>query len=140
MCSAYGGLVCCKLELFAYDQGLRWRRYPPDGRIVLISETENDIQRWGYPISDGVLADVLDHLTQGRPRVIGVDKYRDHPRALPPGSDHERLNQLLRHHPEIVWVTKFGNSTPQDPFIAPPSVLEVPTKSVSAIFLRTRTV
>jgi len=114
-----------ELELFAYDQGLRWQALsPPDGRIVLIGETENDIQRWGYPISDGVLADVLDHLTQGRPRVIGVDKYRDHPVPLPPGSDHERLNQLLRHHPEIVWVTKFGNSTPQDPFIAPPSVLE----------------
>jgi adenylate cyclase len=108
------------LELMAYDQGLRWQPPdPPDERIVLVGETEADIQRWGHPLPDQVLADALERLTQGRPRVIGVDKYRDLP--APPGS--ERLNQLLRHHPEIVWVMKFGNPAARESAIAPPAAL-----------------
>ena len=108
------------LELLAYDQGLRWRTpAPPDERLVLIGETEADIHRWGYPLSDGVLAEALERLAQARPRVIGVDKYRDLP--VPPGS--EQLDQLLRRHPEIVWVTKFGNFAARDPAIAPPPAL-----------------
>ncbi|MCP5159710.1 MAG: adenylate/guanylate cyclase domain-containing protein [Gammaproteobacteria bacterium] len=108
------------LELIAYDQALRWRSPPPpDERIVLIGETEADIQRWGHPLPDGILADLLERLLQGRPQVIGVDKYRDLP--APPGS--ERLNQLLREHPEIIWVMKFGNPAAGEPAIAPPAVL-----------------
>lgn len=108
------------LELLGYDQGLRWQALAPlDERIVLIGETEADIHRWGYPLPDGVLAEALERLAQGRPRVIGVDKYRDIP--VPPGS--ERLDQVLRRHPEIVWVTKFGNFAAHDPAVAPPPAL-----------------
>lgn len=108
------------LELLVYDQGLRWQALaPPDERIVLIGETEADIHRWGYPLPDGVLAEALERLAQERPRVIGVDKYRDLP--VPPGT--EQLDQFLRRHPEIVWVTKFGNFTTRDPAIAPPPAL-----------------
>lgn len=108
------------LELLAYDQHLRWQALtPPDERIVLIGETEADIRRWGYPLPDGVLADVLERLAQGRPRVIGVDKYRDIP--APPGS--EALDQFLRRHPEVIWVTKFGNFAARDPAVDPPAAL-----------------
>ena len=108
------------LELRVYDHALRWQALtPPDERIVLIGETEADIQRWGYPLSDGVLAETLERLAQGRPRVIGVDKYRDLP--VPPGS--ERLDQTIRNHPEIVWVMKFGNAAAREPAIAPPVIL-----------------
>jgi adenylate cyclase len=108
------------LELLAYDQHLRGQALtPPDDRIVLIGETEADLRRWGYPLPDGILAEVLERLAQGRPRVIGVDKYRD--LAAPPGS--ERLDQFLRRHSEIIWVTKFGNFAARDPAIAPPPAL-----------------
>ncbi|HRD51002.1 MAG: adenylate/guanylate cyclase domain-containing protein [Candidatus Competibacter sp.] len=108
------------LELLAYDGHLRGQALtPPDARIVLIGETEADLRRWGYPLPDGVLAEVLERLAQGQPRVIGVDKYRDLP--APPGS--ERLDQFLRRHPEVVWVTKFGNFAARDPAIDPPSAL-----------------
>ncbi len=108
------------LELWVYDQVLRGQALtPPDERIALIAETEADIQRWGYPLPDGVLAEILERLMQGRPRVIGVDKYRDLP--VPPG--HERLDQTIRSHPEIVWVMKFGNATTREPAIAPPPLL-----------------
>lgn len=108
------------LELQVYDHALRWQPLtPPDERIVLIGETEADIQRWGHPLPDSVLAEALERLAQGQPRVIGVDKYRDLP--VPPGS--ERLDQTIRSHPEIVWVMKFGNAAAREPAIAPPPVL-----------------
>ncbi|HOW75354.1 MAG TPA: adenylate/guanylate cyclase domain-containing protein [Candidatus Competibacteraceae bacterium] len=108
------------LELLVYDHVLRWQPLtPPDKRIVLIGETEADIQRWGHPLPDSVLAEALERLAQGRPRVIGVDKYRDLP--APPGS--ERLDQTIRNHPEIVWVMKFGNAAAREPAIAPPAIL-----------------
>ncbi|MCC8988150.1 MAG: CHASE2 domain-containing protein, partial [Candidatus Contendobacter sp.] len=115
----YGGALQT-LELLAYDHGLRGQALPaPDERIVVIGETETDLHRWGYPLSDGILAQALERLAEGRPRVIGVDKYRDLP--TPPGS--ESLDQLLRRHPEIIWVTKFGNFAAHDPAIAPPAAL-----------------
>jgi adenylate cyclase len=108
------------LELMFYDQGLRWQSLAaPDDRMVLIGETEADIQRWGYPLSDGVMAEMLERLAQARPRVIGVDKYRDLP--APPGS--EKLDQVLRRHPEIIWIMKFGNAITQTPPIKPPPAL-----------------
>lgn len=124
---AYGGLVILwqagalqALELLAYDQALRWQPLaPPDERIVLIGETETDIQRWGYPLPDQVMAEMLERLAQTQPRVIGVDKYRDLP--VPPGN--ERLDQVLRSHPEIIWIMKFGNAVTQTPSINPPQTL-----------------
>lgn len=108
------------LELRVYDRILLWQSLTrPDKRIVLIGETEADIQRWGHPLPDSVLAEALERLAQGRPRVIGVDKYRDLP--APPGS--ERLDQTICNHPEIVWVMKFGNAAAREPAIAPPAIL-----------------
>ncbi len=123
----YGGLLILwqagalqALELLAYDQGLRWQTLTsPDERIVLIGETEADIQRWGYPLPDQVMAEMLERLAQAQPRVIGVDKYRDLP--VPPGN--ERLDQVLRSHPEMIWIMKFGNAVTQTPPINPPRAL-----------------
>jgi len=109
------------LELAAYDDCLRLRPVvPPDSRIVLIGETEADLQRFGHPLSDGLLAEALERLLEAQPRVIGVDKYRDLP--VPPGTD--RLTQLLVRQPNIVWITKFGLAGTADPPVPPPSVLQ----------------
>ena len=114
----YGSLQT--LEMLAYDYGLRGQVLPPpDDRIVVVGETETDLHRWGYPLTDDRLAQVLERLAAGRPRVIGVDKYRDLP--VPPGS--EPLDHLLRRHPEIIWVTRFGHAAADDPEIAAPAAL-----------------
>ncbi|HRX71718.1 MAG: adenylate/guanylate cyclase domain-containing protein [Candidatus Competibacteraceae bacterium] len=108
------------LEIMAYDQALRGQTLAlPDKRIVLIGETEADIQRWGYPLPDNVMAEMLERLAQGQPRVIGVDKYRDIP--VSPGT--EQLDHVLRNHREIVWIMKFGNAATQTPPINPPPAL-----------------
>lgn len=114
---AAGGLQ--SLELGAYDLAFRLRPAAElDDRITLITETEEDLQRWGYPLSDEVLAQVIDRLSQGGARVIGVDKYRDAP--VPPGEQH--LNQALKANPHVIWVSKFGGT--DSATIAPPLVLK----------------
>ena len=95
------------LEIEAYDWSLRLRSHqlsesPP---ITLITITDQDIQEVGHwPISDEILATVLTRIQALRPRVIGVDIYRD--LAVPPG--RAALNQVLERFPQIMMVMKFG--------------------------------
>ncbi|HLF95780.1 MAG TPA: adenylate/guanylate cyclase domain-containing protein [Methylococcaceae bacterium] len=112
-----GGLQA--LELRAYDSVLSWRTgeraEPP---IVLIGETEPDIRRYGHPLPDAVLAAALEKLLALGARVVGVDKYRDVPVA--PGT--ERLNEVLRANPSLIWIFFVGNEEREH--IPPPAVLE----------------
>ncbi|MEB3214208.1 MAG: CHASE2 domain-containing protein [Leptolyngbyaceae bacterium] len=75
------------LEWAALDAGLRWRSpEQTDDRIVIVGIDEADIQAIGaYPIPDGVLAELLQHLHRYEPRVIGLDIFRDLP--VEPGHD-----------------------------------------------------
>ncbi|MDJ0849481.1 MAG: adenylate/guanylate cyclase domain-containing protein [Myxococcota bacterium] len=74
------------LELSTFDWTLREVR--TDGirepRIALVRIREEDIAKYGHPLSDARLAQVLEALASYGPRTIGVDLYRDH--AVPPGS------------------------------------------------------
>ncbi len=94
------------LELDAYDRLLRWRSVSTeaDSRIVLIGVTEQDLQTWGWPLSDEILAQLLQRLVQDyRPRVIGLDIYRDRPVGL----GAEQLEQIFKNNP-IIGIMKFG--------------------------------
>jgi adenylate cyclase len=101
----FGG-VTERLDLIAYDLGIQARadRDGHDDRIVLVTAHEEDISRLGWPLSDGILADLLETLTRSGTLAIGVDIYRDRP--VPPGS--ERLDSLLASNPSIVWGYLFG--------------------------------
>jgi adenylate cyclase len=113
------------LELTIYDQ-LRaaWAGHKASPRVVLVGATESDIGRWGWPLNDGVLADLLERLASQRPRVIAIDIYRD--RAVPPGS--ETLAAVLARHPEIIWAFKMPKAA--DPGVPPPQVLVGTDRSV----------
>lgn len=52
-----------------------------DRRILLIGADERDIgnDQYGYPLSDAVLAQLIDKLQEHQPAVIGVDIFRDRP-------------------------------------------------------------
>jgi adenylate cyclase len=107
------------LELAVYDWHLRLRPDTPvDGRIVLITVTENDIRQQGtWPLPDATIARALDILAASQPRAIGLDIYRDIP--VPPG--HDVLETVLRSHPNIVVVTKVGLTA--ETSVPPPAVL-----------------
>ena len=113
-----GGLQ--PLELAFYDWLLRVRPADtrPDPRVVLIAITEEDIRSHGrWPISDATLAEALERILRARPRVVGMDIYRDLP--VPPG--HNELETLLLRRRELVGVMKLGEG--REPMIPPPPVL-----------------
>jgi len=96
------------LELGAYDQMVRSR--PPektDPRLLVVGVTEEDIQNLGtWPISDAKMTQLLQKLEQHKPRVIGLDIYRDIP--VPPG--HSELIKQLQKSDRLVAICKLGDT------------------------------
>ncbi len=100
------GGVLEKTELTAFDHLASLR---PAARttpaLALVAESEADLNRYGHPLSDEVLASLLERLLAAQPTAIVMDKYRDIPVA--PGS--ERLAALLERNDRIYWVRKMGD-------------------------------
>jgi adenylate cyclase len=95
------------LELLLYDAALRLRPvHPVDERVVVIAETEQDLQRYGHPLPDRILAQAIARLADGGARAIGIDKYRDVP--VPPGG--AELAAALARHAQVVWIMKAATS------------------------------
>jgi CHASE2 domain-containing sensor protein len=73
------------IELAAYDQLMRMRPIEPaDPRLLIVTITEEDIQKQGDQPRPGSLSDqrletLLNILNQSQSRVIGLDFYRDFP-------------------------------------------------------------
>ncbi len=109
-----------RLELLVYDQGIRWRldHQARDPRIAIIGVTEQDLNEYGWPLSDGLLADVLERLLASDVRAVAIDFYRDQP--IGPGV--ERLNSLLSSDRRILWVYHFGRTKLDN--VLPPPVLQ----------------
>ena len=95
------------VELLAYDVLLD--RLPEDRRgterVVLIGATEDDLNRFGWPLPDAALAEAIDRLSALGPNAIGIDLYRDLPRL--PGA--EALQTSLGRHDNVYSVFKFGD-------------------------------
>ncbi|MCC5896566.1 MAG: EAL domain-containing protein [Phormidium sp. BM_Day4_Bin.17] len=80
-------------ELALFDAAIRrGSQEYLDPRLVIVGITEEDIQRYQWPLSDGQLAEVLAALQEHNPRVIGLDIYRDHK----VGEGEEALAEQLR--------------------------------------------
>jgi CHASE2 domain-containing sensor protein len=123
-----GGLQ--PFELAVYDKlRVAWAGNTQSSRITLVGANEEDIKRLGHwPLSDGDFADLLERLAGFEPRVIGVDLYRDIPK--PPGT--ERLTQVLKSHPEILWCFKLKGEE-GEPGVTAPEPLES-TERERAVF------
>ena len=69
-------------ELAAYDQLMRQRpAQTVDQRVLIVEATTEDVNTYGYPLPDEVLAEAIDQLSPHQPRVIGLDIFR--PEAVP---------------------------------------------------------
>ena len=106
-------------EWAAFDHFVRWRPAEPiDSRIVVVEIKEADLQKYGYPISDAVLAQLLQKLHAGKPRAIGLDVYRD----LPTQPGNAELLKTFKTIPNLIGIelmldeTRFG--------VRPPRVLD----------------
>lgn len=113
-------------ELKVYDQWLRWR--PPAAaaeRILIVAVGEEDIQNLKqYPVPDAVLIRAVAELQKHRPKVIGIDIFRDFPvpdRFEPPTAVLPSLGRAMMTQPNTVIVCKVGQGN--EPDIAPPAGL-----------------
>ncbi len=109
-----------RAELAAYDHFAAQTAAGPANaaRIVLVAVTEEDIQRLRiWPLSDEILAQALEILTEAGARAIGLDIYRDIP--VPPGT--ERLNAVFTSNPRIIVPSKFADDRGMG--VPPPAAL-----------------
>ncbi|WOD38751.1 putative bifunctional diguanylate cyclase/phosphodiesterase [Nodosilinea sp. E11] len=103
-------------ELFLFDHLVRSRpSEDPDPRMTIVGITESDIRQHGWPLSDQMLAQVIDQIQRHQPQVVGLDLYRSTPR--PPGSD-DLITALAA--PNLIAIMNVGSSQGQVP--APPTV------------------
>lgn len=116
------------LELGVYD-----RLSPPPGPrsglpIVLVQIREEDIQKFGHPLCDGLLAMGLQRLLDAGATAVGVDLYRDVPikscdgPAGTAGSNPFDLESVVRATDRIVMVMKYPD--PVTGGVPPPAFLE----------------
>jgi CHASE2 domain-containing sensor protein len=107
-------------ELSAYDQVMRSRpTEKPDQRIVVITVTEADVQRQspqergGASLSDKTLTEVLSNVQKLKPRVVGLDIYRE--KHIEPNSPLVALMQ----NKNFIAICKGGEDN-LDPGVPPP--------------------
>jgi adenylate cyclase len=107
-------------EWAAYDQYMRQRpQLPKDDRIVIVGIDEADLKEVGKPIfPDGVYAQLLEKLKARKPRVIGLDIYRDLP--IEPG--HEELVRVFESTPNLVGIQKVVGDSKREAVGAPPAL------------------
>ncbi|MEG3904860.1 CHASE2 domain-containing protein [Microcoleus sp. B4-C5] len=106
-------------EWAAFDQFVRWRPAEPiDSRIVIVEIKEADLQKYGYPISDAVLAQLLQKLHAGQPRAIGLDIYRD----LPTQPGNAELLKTFKTIPNLIGIELMPDETRLG--VRPPPVLD----------------
>jgi adenylate cyclase len=108
------------LELATLDQFFIFRpRESLDERIVIVEINEPDIKKLGqWPISDAVLAKVLNNIKQQQPKAIGLDIYRD----LPVNPGHENLLKVFATTPNLIGVQKVSNTSDSFKVNPPPEL------------------
>ncbi|HEY9690629.1 MAG TPA: CHASE2 domain-containing protein [Oculatellaceae cyanobacterium] len=109
------------IELSALDLYFQIRPLePPDQRFLIVGIEEADIQKIRkYPISDGVLAELLTKIKEQQPAVIGLDIYRDIP--VEPG--YQELVKIFKNTPNLIGIQKTIGDT-YTTKIAPPPILK----------------
>jgi adenylate cyclase len=77
---------------------------PQDNNITIIEVTEADLQRYGFPLPDASVAELIEKIKAQHPKAIGVDIYRD----LPVGDGGDNLNKVYQTTPNLVGIQKVG--------------------------------
>ena len=117
------------LELAMYDHYLQYhpRIRMPAPRILVVTISDTDIKEHGWPVPDIKLAQLLETLLKFKPRVIGLDIYRDIP-VPPPGN--EQLAAIFSNNRKIVTVTKMGDE--KSPGVPQPYMVKADSFMVGA--------
>ncbi|MDJ0853501.1 MAG: CHASE2 domain-containing protein, partial [Myxococcota bacterium] len=110
-------------ELLVHDTLLRSREAPATEPVVsLVWITEHEIQEYGHPLEDRLLVRGLEAIFAHRPRVVGIDVYRD----APIGEGWEDFARVFMQHPSLVIVEKLPEG--EQLGVKPPSFLTNPSQ------------
>ena len=124
-----GGLQAWELKAFDYFlQKMPSER--ADRRILIVGIDEDDINRYGYPLPDRVLARVIDKLQYHQPAAIGLDVFRDRP---VPENDFYGHQALAKHFQQDSNLTVVCAGENLQNSVAPP--LESPPRKVGFVDL-----
>ena len=106
-------------ELKAFDSLMvRRPQQTADERLLIIGADEEDLNRYGYPLSDEIMDQLLTQLQSYQPSVIGMDIFRDKPILTSNMPQSSPLSQTLTQSQNIVAICTFGNSLATS--VAPP--------------------
>ena len=107
-------------ELTALDQYFRWRPLEStDERIVIVGISEADLKKLRqWPISDAILAQLLEKLKTQKPRAIGLDLYRD----LPVQPGYPELAKVFQTTPNLIGIEKLNEKDKTDTVAPPPEL------------------
>ncbi|MFE4108621.1 CHASE2 domain-containing protein [Almyronema epifaneia] len=105
------------LEWAIRDQFFRLRSQEAiEEQVVVVTISETDIENAGdWPIPDQILAELLEKIHAQKPRVIGLDLYRD----LPEEPGHQDLVRVFRNTPELLGIEKITSGR-----VGPPPALK----------------
>ncbi len=109
------------LDWAILDQSFRIRKERKDlfNPVVIVTIAEEDIQRWGHPLKDSQLATLLRLIQAEKPRVIGLDLYRNLP--VPPGQ--ASLDTVFRSSPLVIGIKRVAGEA-QSAQVPPMPVLQ----------------
>ena len=97
-----------------------------DKRMLIVGADEQDIShdKYGYPISDRTLAELIDKLQQHQPAAIGIDIFRDRPVPAENSQDSSELTKYWQQ-PNVISICLGDNLSNS---VAPPG--QSPTEQV----------
>lgn len=124
LCIAIGSIFTAKeagwlqtFEWMIFDLFVQVRpQEPVDRRIVIVALEEADIKSLGYPVSDRILANLLNKIKSQKPTAIGLDIYRD----IPVLEGNAELVKVFETTPNLIGIQKVGRDEP----ISPPPALK----------------
>ncbi len=107
-------------ELWAYDLLMRAKPAPElDPNILMITVDDDDVRQFGKPLSDRIVDQILIKLEKYKPRVIGLDIYRDAPQK----EGWDNLVKHLQQSDRVIALCRVGDINDQGQAylsIAPP--------------------
>ncbi|MEM7762021.1 MAG: CHASE2 domain-containing protein [Cyanobacteria bacterium P01_A01_bin.40] len=108
-------------ELAAFDHLMVTRPHETqDSRILIVGVNEQDLNTYGYPLSDRTLTQLLNKIQQHQPRAIGLDIVRDIPVPQTALKAHQALKTHFQQNKKLITVCAF-DANALDPIAPPPS-------------------
>ena len=96
-------------ELRAFDHLMRMR--PPeslDDRLLIVEVSEEDIRKFGHPLPDKILLQLLKKLQSYNPAAIGLDIVRDQPVPKDDLNTNQALVDYFKQNDNIIPICAFG--------------------------------